>query len=135
MSFAFSVPTPSGPSDFELEPGETIIFVGANGGGKTRLTVPIEHSLGLQAHRISAHRALNLNPTVSKISEKKALAGIRIGHANEDSLMNIGRRAINRWGQKDATHLLRASPYRNESLGGFPRSPKSDSVYPRRISR
>lgn len=42
--------------------GESIIIVGANGSGKTRLAVFIEESLGEKCHRISAHRALNLNP-------------------------------------------------------------------------
>ena len=42
--------------------GSALIFVGANGGGKTRLAVLIEERLGASAHRISAHRALNMNP-------------------------------------------------------------------------
>jgi ABC-type cobalamin/Fe3+-siderophores transport system ATPase subunit len=106
MPIQFSVPITSGQKEFQIEAGETIIFVGANGGGKTRLTVQIENSLGIQAHRISAHRALTLNPTVAKISEKKALAGLRIGHPDEAYITNVGQRTSSRWGQKHATHLL-----------------------------
>jgi energy-coupling factor transporter ATP-binding protein EcfA2 len=46
LDFAFSIPTASGNKDFELKPGESLIFVGANGGGKTRLAVYIEEALG-----------------------------------------------------------------------------------------
>ena len=73
MAFDFSAPTPAGPMAFHVEPGASILFVGANGGGKTRLAVKIEDDLGERAHRISAHRALSLNPSVAKISEEAAL--------------------------------------------------------------
>ena len=69
MSFDFTILTPSGEKQFQVEPGSSILFVGANGGGKTRLAVKIEDALGDRAHRISAHRALTLNPAVPKISE------------------------------------------------------------------
>jgi ABC-type Mn2+/Zn2+ transport system ATPase subunit len=45
MTFSFSVPTPSGTIDFQIEPGTSLLFVGANGGGKTRLAVQIENEL------------------------------------------------------------------------------------------
>ena len=72
MPFDFSIPGPQGATDVSVEPGASVIFVGANGGGKTRLAVNIERSLAGRAHRISAHRALSLNPTVPKISEKQS---------------------------------------------------------------
>src|SRR5947209_18607150 len=94
MTFKFSVPTPSGPIDFQVEPGTSLLFVGANGGGKTRLAVKIENDIGDKAHRIAAHRALSLNPSIPKISERAALLGLRTGHAHEAaSIRNrIGRR-------------------------------------------
>ena len=79
LNFQFSIPTDQEKADFELAPGNSLIFVGANGGGKTRLAVQIEEALRLRAHRISAHRALTLNPDVAKISEKKALMGLAPG--------------------------------------------------------
>lgn len=80
MSFTFTVPNLSQePIAFELEPGSSTFFVGANGSGKTRLAAQAESQLGKRAHRISAHRALSLNPTVAKISEQKARAGLRFG--------------------------------------------------------
>ncbi|MCH9808465.1 MAG: ATP-binding protein [Alphaproteobacteria bacterium] len=100
--------------DFTLEPGGAMIFVGANGGGKTRLAVHIEKALGLKAHRISAHRALSLNPDVSKISEKKALMGLRTGNADENA--KVQHREGNRWGGKEATQLLNDFDYLIQAL-------------------
>jgi hypothetical protein len=104
MTFSFSVPTPSGPFAFEVKPGTSLLFVGANGGGKTRLGVKIEEDLGAKAHRISAHRALTLNPSVSKISERSALRGLRVGVAAD--VGQLGHRFGSRWQQRAATSLL-----------------------------
>lgn len=89
---------------FEIEPGSSILFVGPNGGGKTRLAVKIEDELGSNAHRISAHRALALNPSVPKLSERIALLGLRTGYAHDGA--TFGNRKGNRWGQLPAVQLL-----------------------------
>ena len=102
--FTFSIPTPTVPQNFELEGGTSFLFVGANGGGKTRLAVNIESALGLKAHRISAHRALTLNPSIPKIGEEVALNGLRTGHA--DKTANVGNRIGSRQGGKPAVFLL-----------------------------
>ena len=104
MTFRFSVPTRSGSMEFQVEPGTSLLFVGANGGGKTRLAVKIEEDLGDGAHRISAHRALNLNPSVPKISERLALLGLRTGHAHEQAALH--NRIGSRWDSKAAISLL-----------------------------
>lgn len=104
MTFIFNVPTHSGNKQFQVEPGTSIYFVGANGGGKTRLAVKIEDELGDKCHRISAHRALTLNPGVPKVSEKTALFGLRFGYASDGA--NLGHRSGQRWGQKAAVQLL-----------------------------
>ncbi|HEZ1945833.1 TPA: ABC transporter ATP-binding protein, partial [Neisseria meningitidis] len=62
-----------------LSKGSTTIIVGANGTGKTRLAVYIEEQLKEKAHRISAHRALKLNPNVNKIPEKSAKTYLSYG--------------------------------------------------------
>lgn len=81
------------------------MIVGANGSGKTRLAVQIERANGEQVHRISAHRALNLNPAVPKINEIMALSGLRFGYAGEGG--NVGNRHNHRWANgKEATALL-----------------------------
>ncbi len=60
--------------------GEAVHFVGANGSGKSRLAVYIEDRLGEVAHRVSAHRALGLNPGVAKVGESAARSTLRYGH-------------------------------------------------------
>ncbi|WP_242141200.1 DUF4435 domain-containing protein [Sphingomonas sp. TREG-RG-20F-R18-01] len=59
---SFGVPIP-----LEVSAGSSIVFVGANGAGKTRLGVYLDTSLsqsGIEVHRIAAHRSLTLNPAV-----------------------------------------------------------------------
>jgi ABC-type uncharacterized transport system ATPase subunit len=104
MTISFSVPTSNGGLSVSVDAGTTAYFIGANGGGKTRLAAQIETQLGVMCHRISAHRALNMNPEVAKISEDAALRGLRFGYAGADS--GIVHRPGNRWSQKSATFLL-----------------------------
>ena len=104
MPFEFSVPSPDGSTPFSVEPGSSLIFVGANGGGKTRLAVQIESALKLNAHRISAHRALTLNPSVAKISERAALSGLRTGNVGEEPI--VSQRVGHRWRDNASTWLL-----------------------------
>ena len=104
---AVAVPTLDEHRQLPLQPGSTITFCGANGSGKTRLAVHLEDQLGLIAHRISAHRALSLNPRVPKISERDALANLRTGttrslrHTNQ-----VGFRRGSRWHENEAVQLL-----------------------------
>ena len=76
LSVEFLIPIQDGHYPI-LDAGTTTTLCGANGSGKTRLAVHIEKQLNFTAHRISAHRALSLNPHVAKISEEAALAGLR----------------------------------------------------------
>ena len=102
VKFEFSILTPSGNMPFEIESGTSLLFVGANGGGKTRLAVKIEELLGSDAHRISAHRALTLRADVPKVSERAALGSLRTG--NESA--NLNQRINNRWRSQPAVQLL-----------------------------
>jgi ABC-type branched-subunit amino acid transport system ATPase component len=104
MKFEISIPTFSGNQLIQVEQGSSVVFVGANGAGKTRLATHIENQLNLNAHRISAHRALALNPFVAKINEKQALAGLRTGHPDIQS--TVINRPGNRWQGKAAIALL-----------------------------
>ncbi|WP_223877733.1 AAA family ATPase [Histidinibacterium aquaticum] len=117
MTFNISIPTQGEALSVEFDPGETVIFVGANGGGKTRLTVYIEDSLKDAAHRVSAHRALLMNPEVQKISERQALSGLRFGYTGSASRdADVRNRRGNRWGDKSATHLLNDFDYLVQAL-------------------
>ncbi len=109
MTFKFSILENSTPKNYTIEPGTSLFFVGANGGGKTRLAVSIEEELGEKAHRISAHRALALNPNVPKINEVTAINRLRFG-TNFSGPVGVGNSIVNRsgdrWGNQAATQLL-----------------------------
>ena len=103
----FSIPGADRNRQFAVTRGSTTTFCGANGSGKTRLAVHIEQQLGLHAHRISAHRALSLNPRVPKISETEALSGLRIGlQESSPEAHQVHRRQGHRWHGQEATGLL-----------------------------
>jgi len=93
-----------------------VVFVGANGGGKTRLAVHIETTFALNAHRISAHRALVLNPDVAHISETHALAGLRTGNAADNA--SLGHREGIRWQNKGSIFLLNDFDFLVQALFG-----------------
>lgn len=107
LSFKFDVPSfNSTVEHIELPVGTSTFFVGANGSGKTRLAARAEAQLGAQAHRIAAHRSLNLNPRVAKISERQAKSGLRFGYVDANEKQAISFRRNNRWGEKAETFLL-----------------------------
>lgn len=107
MSFVFNVPNLSDePVTFDLKPGSSTFFVGANGSGKTRLAAQAENQWGTQAHRISAHRSLSLNPSVAKISEQKARSGLRFGYTDINEDQGTAYRIGHRWKKKSETYLL-----------------------------
>lgn len=104
MRMQFSIPTVNESVLVDVEQGSSVIFVGANGSGKSRLAIYIETSGGESAHRISAHRALNLNTDVPKIKEEFALRKLRYGAEWEG--ISVQNRESNRWGSKASSMLL-----------------------------
>ena len=117
LSMEFPIPSQDGHCLIQLDAGTTTTFCGANGSGKTRLAVHIEATLGLTAHRISAHRALSLDPHVSKISEQEALAGLRTGNPSSFRRGNQeGHRRGSRWGEQEAVQLLNDFQYLIQAL-------------------
>ena len=117
MPSEFSIPGVGGSASFLVTGGSTTTFCGANGSGKTRLAVHIEQQLGFAAHRISAHRALSLNPRVPKITETEALSGLRTGHQGDQSSVDrLQYRRGHRWQGKEATGLLNDYDYLVQAL-------------------
>lgn len=111
MPFSFSIPTRNAEAPFliDINNGASAIFVGANGSGKTRLAVFIENTFALEAHRISAHRALTLNPGVPKIDESTARRGLKTSWT--DTRTSQAQRPGNRWNDKEAVALLNDFDY------------------------
>ncbi len=99
--FNFSIPTPSEARSFSIDNPGTMVFLGANGSGKTRLGAHIEHQLNSleTVHRIGAHRSLVLNPNQSPIAYATAHNNFMYGHPTT-------RNRRNRWGNKPATALI-----------------------------
>lgn len=61
------IPGFGGPVAIDIKSGQSIVFIGANGAGKTRLGVLLDAQLstaGIEVHRVAAHRSLTLNPAV-----------------------------------------------------------------------
>lgn len=95
MTFNFQIPGPEHQTLIDIALGSSVIFVGANGSGKTRLAVFIEETVGEAAHRISAHRALSLNPAVPKIRAAEAYRKLRYGAEGE--WVTVAHRNSHRW--------------------------------------
>lgn len=115
MPLPLELHIPNANFSLKLSAGETTIFVGANGSGKTRLASWLEEQAGVDAHRISAHRALTLNPSVVKVSENQSrfrlLSGIDTPSIDQNPSQypehNIPvYRLGNRWNSNSSTHLL-----------------------------
>lgn len=100
----FDIPTPFGSFQISLNQGCSIVLLGANGGGKTRLGVKLEQELGRvsEVHRIGAHRSLVMNTGVHPSSYEKSERKLLYGH----DLGNFMNRTQSRWQGHPATALL-----------------------------
>jgi energy-coupling factor transporter ATP-binding protein EcfA2 len=101
FAYDFQVPLPGGDAlDLTLEPGRSIIIIGANGSGKTRLGVYIENALSARpVHRIAAQKSLSLNDNISLISLERADRALRFGHPEAAD-------KAHRWGRTPAIQFL-----------------------------
>lgn len=102
---SFSVPRADQPLDIEFRSSSTVLLLGANGAGKTRLSVAIEQALGDTAHRIGAHRSLTMKTTVHFGSLAGAKRLLRYGFEADNAHM-VQYRLANRWRGEPATALL-----------------------------
>lgn len=102
--FECSIPRPAGDQlNLTLECGRSVVIIGANGSGKTRLGVHIENGIRANSvHRIAAQKSLALSDTLSIISLEKANNFLRYGNPDGQEAFKAG----GRWGGKPATHLL-----------------------------
>jgi hypothetical protein len=98
------IPTAALPLVLEFRPGTSILLLGANGTGKTRLGVMIESTLAEKVQRIGAHRSLAMNTAVPIRSLDIALRQLRLGSDNPGN--QIDQRISYRWANQPATQLL-----------------------------
>ena len=103
---------PSGSLQIEISQGQTLIFIGANGGGKTRLGVYLEEKItNPTVHRIGAQRALQFSTSISLIDIDAAKDKLFYG-LNQLSDSHLTREQLpqhknqSRWGSKPATHFV-----------------------------
>ena len=91
-----------------IENKSSIVLIGANGAGKTRMSVWIdENNPEYPVHRISAQKSLNMpqkvSPTEMNTAEEELLYGTTF--KDKDWLRNYGKK-MNRWGDSPETFLL-----------------------------
>lgn len=91
-----------------IEDKQSIVLIGANGAGKTRLSVWVEkNNPALPIHRISAQKSLNMPKTVSPTDIDSSKEQFWYGVTGQDANWMKHTGKINsRWGRAPETHLL-----------------------------
>lgn len=105
-TFKISIPTNGTTFDYNLNLGQSVIIVGANGAGKTRLGVYIEEKLDAdKVTRIAAHRSLTISDKLSAVSFERAMSGLRSGSLDSKQ-NNYNTRSVYKYGQNPSIALV-----------------------------
>jgi hypothetical protein len=105
---------------FELPPKEksapnvpfedvrSMVIVGANGSGKSRMGAKIEQMAGANAHRLTAQRALAIPAYVQPRAYEQAESTLRYGtyQADRKPEQRADRKIVHRWGNEPVSHML-----------------------------
>jgi hypothetical protein len=101
-------PKNKGTPNVRFENVPSMVIVGANGSGKSRMGAKIEQMAGAKAHRLSAQRALSIPAYVQPRAYEQAECTLLYG--SYDPGQNPEQRAAgkfgNRWGDEPAIRLL-----------------------------
>ncbi|HUM85097.1 MAG TPA: DUF4435 domain-containing protein [Lachnospiraceae bacterium] len=91
-----------------IEDKKSIVLVGANGAGKTRMSVWIdENNQQISIHRISAQKSLNMPELVRPTEFSVATEKFLYGETNENKEWLKSQGKLNyRWGKSPEIHLL-----------------------------
>lgn len=106
--FSLELPASGGSEIVTLECGQSVVIIGANGAGKTRLGTWIEFRTDYLrvVHRISAQKSLTMPEYSPTSSSEQAEDELRIGYWDQDKNNFFHYKNSQRWGQKPNTHLL-----------------------------
>ncbi|PWB90666.1 ABC transporter ATP-binding protein [Methylocystis sp. MitZ-2018] len=105
----------SNDSNFSLElrSGQSVVLIGANGAGKTRLGVFIEDNIAEKCvTRIAAHRSLVMSDTLAAIALDRAMNALAYGRPDAGP----GSRRGNRWHNKPAIAMLNDFDFLQQAL-------------------
>lgn len=86
---------------------QSIVLIGANGSGKTRMSIWIEeNNKDVEVHRISAQKSLNMPAIVNTSELKKAEDELFYGYSYGSNTDSSQYKRSNRWNDMPETHLL-----------------------------
>lgn len=107
INMKIRIPDIEGNTNY-IENKKSIVLIGANGAGKTRMSIWIdENNPDINVHRISAQKSLNLpqmvRPTEIQMAEEEFLYGTT--NDDKDWLKRYGKKS-RRWGNSPETYLL-----------------------------
>ncbi|MEA5512475.1 DUF4435 domain-containing protein [Nodularia sp. UHCC 0506] len=109
FKFQLKLPTITGEKK-ELSTNSSLLFIGANGSGKTRLGVWIDSEYPKRVHRISAQKSLSMPDTTIATSINQAKKVLLCGYAdlNDDDVSENYEyyKLSQRWQNKPAISLL-----------------------------
>jgi len=105
--FNLELPTDSGGTEV-VQTRQSLLLIGANGAGKTRLGTWIESESPQKdkVHRISAQKSLSMPDNTTPKSIDMAEKELLYGHASADESNYWAYKQGNRWGRKPSTFLL-----------------------------
>lgn len=92
---------PGHPVILDVSSGNSIVLVGANGSGKTRLGAYIEQMLDDKGHRIAAQRSIRMEDRITLSDYDSSLLNLHQGHPEERN-----NRAAYRWRNDPYNHPI-----------------------------
>jgi Protein of unknown function (DUF4435)/AAA domain, putative AbiEii toxin, Type IV TA system len=101
-------PKSKGTPSVPFENIRSMVIVGANGSGKSRIGAQIERMAGAQGHRLSAQRALNIPSYVQPQAYEQAECTLLYGSydAGQKLEQRVASKFGNRWGNEPVTRML-----------------------------
>lgn len=102
-------PKKKGTEKIRFDNVRTMVIVGANGSGKSRMGAWIEKEAGVKAHRLTAQRALSLPSQVAPRQYEEARAILLYGgshHPDHNDQVRAENKFRQRWGDDPANRML-----------------------------